>query len=101
MAKTIKLTKKITVLGVETDTIELCEITTRDIRALGVPLTIKANGTVEINMDICGKYLSRLSNLTDGDVDKLSTTDFTNAAYEIVAFFNPATPSTPNSASQD
>lgn len=101
MAKNIKLSKKITVLGKETDTIELREITTRDIRMLGMPLKIKTDGTAEMNMDVCAKYLARLSNLTDGDVDKMSIADFTAAAYEIIAFFNPATPNMPNSASQD
>ena len=78
MTKTIKLSKKITVAGVETDKIELREITTRDIRALGMPVVVKADGLVDMNMDVCGKYISRLSNLTDGDVDNLPVEDFIN-----------------------
>ncbi len=101
MANTIKLSQPITVLGKETTTIELRDITTRDVRALGVPFTIKTDGSVEMNMDVCGKYMSRLSNLTDGDVDKMAISDFTTIAYTIMAFFNPATPEMPKVASQD
>lgn len=101
MTKTIKLSKKITVAGVETDKIELREITTRDIRALGMPIKVKPDATADIDMNICGKYIARLSNLTDGDVDALPVADFTNAAFAIITFFNPATPNMPNNASQD
>ena len=100
MAKTIHLSQKITVQGKETDTIELRDVTTRDIRALGMPVKIRTDGAADINMDVCGKYLARLSNLTDGDVDKLSTDDFMDICFEIVAFFGQATPNTPNNASQ-
>lgn len=101
MAKTIKLSQKITVAGKEISEIELREITTRDIRALGMPIKVKADGTADIDMNVCGKYIARLSNLTDGDVDGLPVADFTNAAFVIITFFNPATPNMPNNASQD
>ncbi len=95
---TIKLTKKITVLGNEIDSIELREPTTRDVRKLGMPISIGKAGTASMDMDICAKYLVALSNLTDGDIDKLSIDDFMDAATMVVTFFNPAMPETPSIA---
>ena len=90
----IKLKKKIMVLEKETDTIELREPTTRDVRRLGMPIAIGQAGDAGMNMDVCAKYLVALSNLTDGDIDKLSVEDFIEAAMRITAFFGTATPET-------
>ena len=95
---TIKLTKKITVLGNEIDSIELREPTTRDVRKFGMPISIGKDGTAAMDMDVCAKYLVALSNLTDGDVDKMAIDDFINAATTVVTFFNPAMPETPSIA---
>lgn len=95
---TIKLTKKINLLGQNVDTIELREPTTRDIRKLGMPITVSTSGAAEINMDVCAKYVVALSNLTDGDIDKMSIDDFINVAMTVVTFFNPAMPKTPGIA---
>lgn len=92
MAITIKLTKKITLLGNETDTIELREPTTRDVRKFGMPISIGKDGAASMDMDVCAKYLVALSNLTDGDIDKMAIDDFVNAATTVVTFFNPAMP---------
>ena len=94
---TIKLTKKITVLGNEIDSIELREPTTRDVRKLGMPIAFDGKtNTASMDMDICAKYLVALSNLTDGDIDKLAIDDFVNAATMVVTFFNPAMPEKPS-----
>ena len=98
MAIQIKLKKKINVLDKDIDTIELREPTTRDVRKLGMPITIGADENAGMNMDVCAKYLVALSNLTDGDIDKLSVEDFVEAAMRIVAFFGDATPQTPSVA---
>ena len=98
MTMKIKLKKPINVLDKETDTIELREPTTRDIRKFGMPITIGVSGEAGMNMDVCAKYLVALSNLTDGDIDKLSVEDFVDAAMRIVTFFNTATPETPSAA---
>ena len=90
----IKLKKKINVLDKEIDTIELREPTTRDVRRLGMPIAIGATSEASINMDVCAKYLVALSNLTDGDIDKLSVDDFVEAAMNIATFFGSATPET-------
>jgi hypothetical protein len=42
--------------------------------------------------------LVALSNLTDGDIDKLSVEDFVDAAMRIVTFFGTATPEMPSAA---
>ena len=53
---TIKLTKKITVLGNEIDSIELREPTTRDVRKLGMPIAFDGKtNTASMDMDICAK----------------------------------------------
>ncbi len=98
MTITIKLKKPIKVLDADTDTIELREPTTRDVRKLGMPIAIGADGDAGMNMDVCAKYLVALSNLTDGDIDKLSVEDFVDAAMRIVTFFGNATPETPSAA---
>lgn len=90
----IKLKKKINVLDKEIDTIELREPTTRDVRRLGMPIAIGADENAGMNMEVCAKYLVALSNLTDGDIDKLSMEDFIEASMNIVTFFGPATPKT-------
>ena len=95
---TIKLTQKINVLGQDINTIELREPTTRDVRRLGMPITVATSGAAEINMDVCAKYVVALSNLTDGDIDKMSIDDFMNVAMMVVGFFNPAMPKTPGIA---
>ncbi len=90
----IKLKHKINVLEKETDTIELREPTTRDVRRLGMPIAIGQSGEAGMNMEVCAKYLVALSNLTDGDIDKLAMDDFIEAAMRITTFFNIATPET-------
>lgn len=81
-----KLSTKITVAGAETNEIELREPTTKDVRKFGMPYKIKADGSVEINMDVAGNYISGLSNLTDGDVNSLPLCDFQTIAMELIAF---------------
>lgn len=98
MTITIKLKQKINVLDKDINTIELREPTTRDVRKLGMPITIGADGKADMNMEVCAKYLVALSNLTDGDVDKISVEDFIEIAARIVAFFGSATPDTPSVA---
>lgn len=39
-----------------------------------------------MDMDVCAKYLVALSNLTDGDIDKMAIDDFVNAATTVVTF---------------
>lgn len=94
----IKLKKPITVLEKETDTIELREPTTRDVRKFGMPITIGSDENAGMNMEVCAKYLVALSNLTDGDLDKLSVEDFVEASMHIVTFFGSATPEMPSAA---
>ncbi len=94
--KSYKLKEKITVAGVETSEIEFRDPTTRDVRALGMPYKIGVDGTVQMNMDVCAKYIAQLSNLTDGDVDKLPVEEFTELSMEIIAFLGGQTARTPS-----
>ncbi len=81
-----KLKNKITVAGVDTDVVELREPTTRDVRELGYPFTFNQDGTLDMNMKSIGKYIVRLSNLSDGDVDKLSIGEFNEISMELFTF---------------
>lgn len=99
MKTRFKLKEKITVAGNEIDAIELREITTRDVREIGLPYSIALIGTIEINTRMLGKYIVRLSNLTELDVDKMPPQTFQEISMEIFSFFGEQMGNTQASAS--
>ena len=99
MKTQFELKDKITVAGKEVGVVELREPNTRDVRELGYPFNISAAGDMDMNLKVIGKYIVRCSNLSDGDLDKMSIGEFNEIAMELFTFLGSQMGNTQETAS--
>lgn len=91
----IKLSKPISSFGDEVTAFDLREPTAKQIRKIGSPITFKADGGYDFDMERVAQYVVALAvpPVSPPAVDQIAAGDWLPMAAALIPFFMPSTPS--------
>lgn len=84
----IPLRTPIKAYGEEVSHLEMRAANAEDARILkALPYSIGNDESVNLNLDVCARYISRLCNIPMSSVDQLNLNDLNNLAWQVAGFF--------------
>lgn len=84
----IALRKPIRAYGEDVAHLEMRAATSADARALkALPYSIDSDESVNLNLEVCARYISRLCNIPMSSVDQLDLNDLNNLSWQVAGFF--------------
>ena len=86
-AATVELNQPVVVHGEEVSFLEFREPTSKDILALGTPMTFTADGDVRVDMGVVGKYIVRLAGVNAKSLETMSRRDLMSCTQVVNGFF--------------
>lgn len=86
-AATVELSQPVMVHGEEVSFLEFREPTSKDILALGTPMTFTAEGDVRVDMGVVGKYIVRLAGVNGKSLETMARKDLMNCTQVVNVFF--------------
>lgn len=86
--KVIKLSSPITAHGETLSEISLRVPTPADARKVkSLPYVMGADESVNLNVDVCAKYVELLAQIPPSSIEQLAMSDFNTLCWEVAGFF--------------
>ncbi|CAN0621509.1 Phage tail assembly protein [Burkholderia multivorans] len=85
---TIPLSAPIRAYGEELSVLTLRQPTPADARALkALPYIFAADESMNVNTDVCAKYIERLASIPPSSIEQLTMGDFNTLCWTVARFF--------------